>query len=611
MPDLKKLSDDLVNQAEKKTNQVVPEGYTSLGAPFEIDDYVHEMTKWMGSHADFGGFSMPRFGLMSLMVSSTPILAYDNPVMNSITTTGFTDGIRVFMHVSMLEKLRAEEEESGGVVKGFVPLAMHEFMHKLRRHPDRHAKFDPVLRNIAQDLNIQATILEAFPEMQWATCLRETGLGFGPGEKEKYIAMSEEAIYFQLLQEGHKSLKQPKPPGGGGGKGGSGGGGGGGRQPPTEGPGNAPGRGGSPKQQQQQGGQQPQGGQGAPSEGSGEEGEEGGQFGAPGDFHTITPEELIKKLEEAGMDETMRRLNLPSSTDKEAIQATKDLADMGRVEAINKAYRQMKDAEEKGFKYPGRQMVHGAVEMLSTQAKPKMSYKLAMRDLFIQSGTREVYVEDDEPDEPYYVDSITEMLGGSPLYTGVHIATKPECAVLVVFDASGSVDNENFKEGLAEVFGLKRLANQFGDSATEVLVVMGDTQLTQGVQVLNEDNYEKVIADGVERQCFGGTNLAHVLNQALKLPQLTDKHIQGVLMFTDSFDTPPPRESLDLSGSPTIVYAVFSTTGTGDVEKFAAGVASYARTVQVDEGVEVDLSESYMETMSASPSQNRRRSRGP
>lgn len=590
-------SDEMLSQAQKSgkgdapARQVVPEGFNSLGAPDDLDDYVFNQTKWMSMHADFGGYSQPRFGLMSLLLGSTPILAYDNPVMNKIARTGFTDGIRVFMHTSLLEKIRAEEEESGGTVKGFIPFAMHEILHKLRRHPERHARLDPILRNIAEDLSIQATIIESFPEIEWPVCLRETGVGFGQGESAKYISMSEEAIYFQLLQEFNKELKKPKQPG----EGGQGNGKGEGKK---KGPGNDPGQGGGSGRPQPKG----QGGPGNPDEAT-------DQFGAEGDQHTITPEELIKALEEGGMDETMRRLNMPASADKEAVQTMKDLADMGRVESINKAYRQMKDAEDKGQKYPGSQMVRGAAEMLTTQAKPKMSYKLAMRDTCIQSGTKDVYVEDDEPDDIYYVQPVTQMLGGSPLYQGVNIAMKQECAVLVVFDASGSVTDANFKEGLAEIFGLKRTANNFGDTATEIVVVMGDVELTDGVQILTEDNYESIIKDGVRRECFGGTNLTRVVNQALKLPIFKDKHMQGLIMFTDSFDTPPPRDALEIDGTPTIVYAVFSTTGTGDVEKFARATSSYARTVQVDEGVEVDLSETSMDTMDASPTQQRARRR--
>lgn len=596
MTDLKKkLSDDLLAKAQNSgkgsspTKQVVPEGFTSLGASFEIDDYVHKKVKWMAEHKDFGGMAMPRFGLMSLMLATTPIHAYDNPVMNKICRTGFTDGIRVFMHTSMLEKIWDEEEESKGTIKGFIPFSMHEMIHKMRRHPERHARLDPVLRNIAEDLNIQATIIESFPEIEWPVCLRETGVGFGPGESAKYITMSEEAIYFELLQKRSKELKPP--PGQGKGKG-------------SDGPGNSPGQGGGPSSRNNSPGQPGEGGDGDPTDG-----EAGDQFGAPGDMHTITPEELIKALEEGGMDETMRRLNMPASSDKEAIETLKNLSDMGRVEAINKAYRQMKDAEEKGHQYPGSQMVHAAAEMLTTQAKPKMTYKLAMRDLCIQSGTKDVYVEDDEPDDIYYVESVTAMMGGNPVYQGVNIPMKQECAVLVIFDASGSVDNANFKEGLAEVFGLKKTANNFGDTATEVIVVMGDTELTEGVQILNEDNYEKVIRDGIAREAFGGTDLTKVINQALDLGVFKDKKIQGVIMFTDSFDTPPKRYNINLPDGTAFVFAVFSTTGTGDVEKFAAGTADWARTVQVDDGVEVDLSNTFMDTMDASPAQQRRRPR--
>lgn len=623
----KQRSDDLIAEAQAPQGynpngtpkQVVPEGYTSLGAPYEIDDYIQKNIKWMAGHKDLGGHSVPRFGLMSLMCTTTPVVPYDNPVMNKICRTAFTDGIRTYMHTSLVQKIWDEDVASGGTVRGIIPLNMHESIHKLRRHVDVHAHLDPVDRNKAQDYNINATIIESFPEMEWPVCLREMGLGFGPGESAKYFNRSEISIYFELRQERRKALEKAKPPGGSGGQndpdgGGDSGQGQGGqgnqkKKPQREGPGNDPGQGGGSSDQGQGQKQKGRPGPGQPGGGDGEEEEASDQFGADGDQHTIDPRELIRRLEEAGMDETMRRLNMPSSKDEEGIQTLKDLADMGRIEAINKAARQMKDAEEKGYKYPGAAMVHGALDTLTTQAKPKMTYKMQMREAFLQSGTKQVFVEDDEPDDIYYVDKVTKMLGGRPLYHGVHIDVKPESAVIVVFDASGSVTNENFKEGLAEVWAMKRCANNFGDTATKVIVVMGDTELADGFVELNEENWEQVIKEGVQRKCMGGTNMIKVLNQTLHHETVKGLKIQSVVMFTDSFVEPPPRESIDLSGDPFILFAIFSTTGTGDVEKWAKATSNYARTVRVDEGVEVDLSETYMDSMEASPVQQQQRKR--
>jgi hypothetical protein len=621
MTDRQHISDELLREGQrsfeeqqeaqaKTTKQEVKEGFTSFGASEEIDDYIYFKMRWMSSFKDYDGHAMPRFGLMSLMVHQTQVIPYDNPAMNRISKTGFTDGIRVFMHADFVAKGKAEEEESNGTQQFLVPFAMHEFTHKLRRHTTRHSHWNPYLANRAQDLSINSSLIVAFPEMKWVPLLTETGIGFGPGEAEKFMGLSEEKIYMDLLREAPKLLKQPKPPGGGGGSGQQGQGGG------SSGP-SQPGQGQSGQSQSgddddaddQNSQSGPGGNQPNPSSKGGQrKGEPSDKFGGMGDFHTITPEELIKILEDAGMDESIKRLGLPSSSDKKAIDEQKARADMGQVEAVHRALDQMREAERRNCKYPGAGMVEGMVEMYNTQAKPQMTWRLAYRDAFFQNGYKEVYKED-EPDEIYFFPTVTRLLG-NPLYTGIHVPEKPASAVLVIMDASSSVDTEQFKEHIAEIYGLKGAAQ--GESATEVLIIMGASDLVDGIQILDEDNWEAQIkGKGIGRTCYGGTNLHVLVNKGLERPEIAGLHIQSVIMFTDSYDSAPKlsKMNFDKKRPPNIVYAVSSSTGMGDVEKFAKEVGNEGRVVRIDEGVVVDLTDAYLDTMSASPSETESRAR--
>lgn len=597
-------SDDLFRQAReshldeiekqaKVTKQVVPDGFTSFGAPFEIDDYIIGRTRWMSAFVRLYNenrteqMDAPRFGLMSLCVSQTAIIPYDCPALNKISTTAFTDGVRVFMHAGFVAKGMKQEKEGKGDF--MVPITMHELTHKIRRHAGaRHAHWDRALANLAQDYSINSILSLAYPDVKWAPLLTETGVGFKPGEKEKYALLSEEAIYFDLLRTRGKKLKTPPPPPSEGGKGKSQGGGGGGD--PTEEPDTMPSPGQNPDQ----------------------DGDDSLPFGAEGDIHSISLEELTKALEDAGMDESIKRLNLPSSTDKEALDGMKSRAELGMVDAVNRAREQMREMERKGIQYPGSGLVEHAAELYSSMTKPKMTYKLAFRDAFFHNGMRDVFHEDDEPDEIYYVDSVSQMLG-NPLYMGIYTQEKPASAVLVVIDASSSVGTESFKEMIAEIYGLKKTSNNFSDSATEVLIVMGAEKLAKGIQILDEDNWEAQVAKGqtLDRTCHGGTNLHVLVNQALELPELDGLQIQSVIMFTDSYDSAPQVSKMKFKGRrPNIVYAVCSSTGMGDVEKFAKEVGNDGRVVRIDDGVQVDLTDSYLDTMDASPTaaaQRRRR----
>ncbi len=309
------------------------------------------------------------------------------------------------------------------------------------------------------------------------------------------------------------------------------------------------------------------------------------------------------------MDETLKRLNLPDADDEEAIEKMNQRADLSRVEAVSKAVNQMERIESKGGKYPGSHLVDYANKMIRAESKGRMQWKLAFQEAMYGGGMKTRFTEDDEPADIYYIDEVTEMFG-NPVFMGIDVPDDPQSVVVVVIDTSGSVDDGDFKIAVEEIMSLKRSANAFSDSASEVLVVCGDTTMREGVQQINEDNYEAIMRDGVKRAGYGGTNLALVLRQALELDEIKEKQVRGVIMLTDSYDTPPKYDQLGLDEHPgtAIIYGIFPSTGSGDAERFAEAVSDYARVVMIEEGAEVHMTEDFKERMTVSPSQRRRAS---
>lgn len=583
-----------LNEEKKKIGQVVPEGYTSLGVPYELDDTLYQARNWMCEPTLLKGRKVPRFGLMSLMLVSTPCHLYDNPVMNKITKTAFTDGINIYIHADFWRKLLDEQLQSDGKKKGPVQIIMHELMHKILRHVQRHMKYQRWLANAAQDKVINTRISLAFPELDpWADTLRETGLGFGRGDREKYGLgnMTEEAVMLEMLAARPKEIKQSKSSKKGN-QPGSGSGGG------APGPGQSGGSGSGPASDEEDFDADETDNTNDAEGGASDDSDLDERFGGKDDEHTVTPEDLARRMKEGGMDESMRRLKIPDPDDKVAHDRQKNNADLQRVDAIGRAAQEM---ERNGGVYPGADIVTYCSDMLRAEARGKLRWRLEWRDAILNAKREMKYVEDDEPNEIYHVDEISEILG-QPVYTGVRIPHSRASIVLFLFDVSGSMDNSSVQEGLTEALALKRAVNSFSDTASEVLLLQCDTHVKGNHLIeINESNKETIFKKGIQRLAQGGTNLAQSLCEAMELKQVKDKDVRAIVFITDSYDNPPKLSQLpERARKATIVYTIVSSTGMDRTEEFAKGL-DHGRVVMIEDQTEVDLTEGYLERMAASP----------
>ena len=548
----------------------------SLQAPYWMEVELDSIKEYMTGDTYVDNVLLPRFGVLSLLLRSTPCFVYGHPALKKLSKTAFTDGLHVLISEELFQNIYDEEEASKGKQEGLVPLMMHELMHKLFNHTNRLHAFPHSVANVATDLSINTRLTTGFPDIDWVPTLKEGGLGFREGDKEKYLGLSEESIARDLMHEylGKQKKQQQQ------------------------------------QQQQQQGRGQPKpgSGQGQPGQGQPGQGQPGGQdelsdvFGGDGDNHIVDLGDLIKALEDAGLQTALDKLCLPASDQVEKIGQILEEAEMRRVEAVERAAAQM---SQNSGKYPGSHIVDCAVEHVRSFTRGKLTWRLLLQEALFGDGL--LYKGSmEEPSSLYYSEEVSDMLGLEP-YLPVELPHKPQSTVLCLIDTSGSVDNATIKAFLSEIIELKTASNGFSDGASEVIILSADTVLRGEPIEINDGNCDDLIQAGMTVFGRGGTDLGHSLAQAVKLPLFKDKNIRSVVYFTDLFDTPPKYKDLGLpTDNVNVVYIAAPSTHSQHVAEFASAVADYARVAEINEGVEVDLSETSMD-MPVNPTEKARR----
>ncbi len=560
-----------------------PEGCTPLWATQDSADDLYLRIEHMAGLASIKGeegqpsFTAPRYGLMSLLLQTTPCFIYNHPRFNAYCKTAFTDGTHIFINQDFYDMMLDDEDASNGTEQGVEPLIMHELSHKLLDHGQRLRQFDSKIANKAADLSINTRLALAYPEMRWVPSLRDTGLGFAPGDSEKYPNISEESIARELTDEDNKKKRQGNQQGQGQGQG------------KGQSPGGGKGKSGGQGQGQQSQTPLPVDQQDDPSESGSDQPEPPGRFGEEGDNHIITPQELIEMLEEAGLDEVKDLLGLPDSDDIEAIGKMEADSREAQNDACLKAAA---DAANRGGKYPGQHMLDHAMTHLKNQTAGKIQWKLAIRQLMFGDGQKYA-ASMEEPAEIAYVDEVEEALG-TPLYLPVELPHKSDEVVLVVIDTSGSVSESDLKAFISEIIELKQASANMGDAASEVIVIFADTTIRNGFFVVDDSNIGDIAVNGMPFYGRGGTDLEGSLAQALKLPVMEEKSVRSFIYFTDLYDTAPVRKNLPLPPEAAMLFVAPSSTPASHIEKFARDVADFADVVEIREGAVADIQETTL-----------------
>lgn len=568
-----------------------PENKTALWADYDSAQLLADVYQGMVGLRSIGpSMVVPRLGVLSLILQETPTYVYNHPALNKLCRTAFTDGIHCFINEDFMKKLVADVQESRGVEYGLEPLIMHEVMHKMFNHVERLRQFGPDIANRAADLSINTRLLSGFPEIKWCKSLRETGLGFKPGDIEKYIPMSEESIARELINEDLKKRKEEEQ-----------------KQQKKQGSSSGQGSGQGQKGQKGQKGQQGQGGgqggdpgQGDPQSGDGDDAgsSPSDDFNGDNDNHLITPKDLIEALEEAGLDEVKDMLNLPDSDDIDEIGRVMEENQQRQHEAIQKAAT---DAARCNGKYPGQHIVDCAAEYLKGFGKGRLTWKLAMRDAVLGDGMK-FKGSFEHISDIANVRSVTRMLGNRLILPTI-LAHKSEECVIVILDTSGSVSEADLKTFLTECFELKTASENGGDAASEVLIFSADTVARGEPIEINDGNVDELMSVGIKVFGRGGTDFGQSLRDVIKSPVMKDRRPRSIVYFTDLFDSAPQRKDLGLEAygeDVNIVFVAAETTHSAYYEEWARKVESWARVVSLKEGGEVDLEDT--KSMKVSPS---------
>ncbi len=523
----------------------------------DMAEVMVELKKYMGGTKLEQGYMLPRYGLLSLKAAITPMYVYDHPSLEKITNTAFTDGVHIFVCAKFLRKLVEEEENSKNTEFGCEPLLMHEIMHMLLGHTHRLRMFPKDIANKAEDLVINSKLQLGFPTMKWTKTISELGLGFKASEAEKYAVLSEETVARMLMADEDKTKKKSDSKG--------------------DGKGQGQGQG-----QKGQKGQQGQNGKGDPS--SGEGGGEGGEE-EWSDMHTVTLQELIETLQEAGLDNVLEKLELPTADCVEEIAKIEENTLLKDIECIEKAAAQKAAL---GGKYPGGHIVDAAAERIKGLTDGKLEWKLGLREWILGGGMRFKHFED-EADQIYYLDA-SEMGLSDQIYLGSPVPHSPEEVVLCLIDTSGSVDQKMLRAFISEVLTLKKGVSGVSDTASQVILLSADTVLRGQAVEIDDSNVDELMDSGVNVFGRGGTDLAGSLDMAMNLELIKTKKIASVVYLTDLCDTPPPMSRYEKYLEKGIKFAFVTLPNTYS-EEFAKAVKDYARVYAIEDGATVDLSE--------------------
>lgn len=562
------MSGVITDKSKNKSilNKQAEEQYLCSDVNDDMAAVMVEAKKYISGTKLEGQYVVPRFGLLSLKAQNTPMYVYDHPSLKKITNTAFTDGVHVFVDADFLRTLVQEEEASKGTSYGVEPLVLHELMHMLLGHTTRLRHFDPIIANKAEDYVINAKLQLSFPDMKWCPTIAELGLGFKAGEAETYATLSEETVARKLQAEENKKKEKEKDK----------------DKKDGKSQGNSSGQGQKGDKQDDKDGK---GGKGDKQEGSGNKQDE--EYSP---IHHIPLEDLIKTLEEAGLQNVLDKLELPDSDDIEGIAKVEENVQLKDIECIEKAAAQK---SQMGGKYPGAHIVDAAAERIKGLTEGKLEWKLGLKEWILGSGMR-FRLSEEEPDLIFHVDA-KDMNLDNEIYTGSNLPHSPEETVLCLIDTSGSVSNEQLKEFISEILNLKKGVSGVSDTASEVIVLSADTVIRGQPVEINDSNVDDMLANGMNIFGRGGTNLAHSLKAAMELELLKEKKVSSVVYFTDLCDTPPTKKDFQEYIDKGMAIAFITSKHTYQ-EEFAKAVKDFARVYSIEDGMSVDLTENNLDT---------------
>lgn len=578
---------------------------------------------------------MPRFGILSMLAETTPIIVYDHPAFKEIADTAFTDGSYIFVDADFMRRLMKQEKDSNYTEHGVVFLLMHELMHKLYLHIDRLKTYDPRLANIAEDYVINGKLIKNFG-LNPVPLLREVGVGMTPEDAAKYSVLAEETVAEMLLmkernkkakeeenkkqeqnkdgdqdeqnqdgqnqeedsQDNNQNSDQKQK----------------GKDPSDDGQGQ--GEGGEQEENENGEGQENENDEGSPSQkqgnGSGkgkskgkgkgqndsptgggehhedeEENEAGGGGSEYSPIHHIKPEDLSEIMHREGLGDVARELGIPQPNDIEGMGKKREKSKMNITDAVQNA---VAANDRFGGQMPGAHIAEEAAMLIDGLNKGVLTWKMKIQEVILGAGMKETKSEE-MPNDMYFLpdDALGDAsVGLNQIYLPGRVPAQSDEVVLVLVDTSGSTSGEGMREAfLSEAVSIQD-ATANNETAKEVIIISADTTLRGEPQIITRNNMRDFLNKGVKVFGNGGTDFARCLKEALAHPMMKNKKIRDVIYFTDCCDNPPKRadyaEYIDAGGKLTWITTVNMWN-----EAFNKGVEGWSTVIAIEKGNVVDL----------------------
>lgn len=520
--------------------------------------------------------NVPRHGLFSVVARQTGFYLFDHPALTQLCDTGFTQGTGVFVNTQFFEDLMVERErgkQRGVVYNDIEFLLTHEMRHMMDLHFSRLTQYSNELANIAQDMRINITIVDMFPEWTLSGFMTN-GVGFTEKERELFSGDAEETIARKLLAMAERKNKE--------------------QSNQNSGQSNKEGSEGQPQAGKEDRKGQPQSGQSGMSqnnEGVAEVIEELiGQEVREHD-HVVTPEDFVNALQEGADKDLLEKLGIPENMDNKAKAKIAKEAEQKLRDAVAETKR-TRNENPNGQRMPGQHMEDDYQIMLDSLTKPKLTFKTAFKQAVYGDGMQ-MDPTDDVPDMLYFVDPDVMNMSMNVYLPGVIPATRDPGNFLFVIDTSSS--NDAIDEMFSEALGALDSEEMQG---ARLFVASADTRVRGKVWEVTLENKLETVAM-LSAFGGGGTDLLNGVKTAYNY--IKEMHsgleISACGILTDLGDTPPRYEQLP-EDIPAYIYICAPHHYD---ERFAAAVEHYAEVARLEEGAEVDLEALTEKTAALAP----------
>ena len=514
--------------------------------------------------------AVPKYGLFTLLARKTSFFIYDHPVFTNICDTAFTDGRHIYFSAEFTKELLDSEAANTGSVE-LLPVALHEMSHILYQHHRRILNGPPGLaraafsrvRNIAMDKAINARIKSMFGNMPFGPLFLE--MAYGLDDVPKYTQLLEEQIFAEDLREllcKQANSASGKPDAGSKADAAASSAGAKGPQPS-----------GAPDDQEGAGTQQKDGARAAQGDGT------PGEAGDNSHEHVVSTESLAQAIG-AALDEHPELKGIADALDINTDEPSHNKhAALEQGRAVRGSLAEAQALSEAGL-MPGGHVEDATAEAVGELDDPTIDFRLAIGEMIHDVGRASSERDYDEPHSAYYLEP-TRMGLGARLYAPSIVPKGVGPNILVLLDTSGSVNRAMRRSFLSQIRPL--LFTEDSGVKTNAWLFSGDTIVRDEPTVLNQDTFDQLQEAVIKGN--GGTDLAAVINSAMRWAEDQELAFDGVLYFTDLMDFPPTSSKLSYAMPPTVFICPRGYARKG----FAAKVSDYAIVADIQEGTSIDL----------------------